>query len=352
MRISGGKAAEECAEIVFRGHPDKIADQASDGVLDMVLSADKHARVGIECLVKGSSLIVAGEIGSSFSFTERDIAQAARSAVSNTGWDPLDIRVLVSSQTRSLEGMVASGCAADQATVVGYANDRSDAAYMPPAFRTAQAIQREIEDRVAGRFGLGYDGKVQVVGGGERGVGVLVSIQHKEGVDAASVVAAALAPLLPPPFTLTVNPPDGAFLIGGPQADAGVTGRKIVADSYGPTVPVGGGAFSGKDPSKLDRSGAYLARHIAKSLVAHYGFAECLVSISWMPGFKEPVSIAVVADGNWINLSSLISRNFPTTPDAICSYFDLRSLLYLPTAVGGHFGRDFPWDNVAPITKR
>jgi S-adenosylmethionine synthetase len=360
------------SESVTEGHPDKIADQISDAVLDAVMEQDPTGRVACEALLTTGLVVVAGEITTSCYV---DIPRVARETIRQVGYtrakygfDCETCAVIVSIDEQSPD--IAMGVdklgAGDQGLMFGYAC-RETPELMPAPISLAHALVRRLSDvRRAGILPyLRPDGKSQVsvryVDGQPRSVEtVVVSAQHSPDVGLeqlrSDIVQHVITPVLPPAM---VDPkrlvyhinPTGRFVTGGPQGDTGLTGRKIIVDTYGGSCPHGGGAFSGKDPTKVDRSACYMARHVAKNLVAA-GLAErCLVQVAYAIGVIDPVSVMIDTYGTGkvpaAKLESLVRRHFDLTPAGIIRYLDLRRPIYRKTAAFGHFGRaepEFTWE--------
>ena len=373
------------SESVTEGHPDKIADQISDTILDAAIEQDPRARVACETLVTTGLVVVAGEITTD---TYVDIPTLVREKVSQIGYtrakfgfDAETCGVIVSIDPQSAD--IAQGVdraadaqigesaemtdaeinevgAGDQGMMFGYAV-RETEELMPMPISLAHALTRRLtEVRKSGDLAyLRPDGKSQVTVRyeGARPVGidkVLISAQHQDGMESqikGDLLEAVIEPIMPEELfdkantDILVNP-TGRFVTGGPQGDCGLTGRKIIVDTYGGAAPHGGGAFSGKDPTKVDRSGAYAARYVAKNVVAA-GLAErCLVQVAYAIGVAHPVSVMIETFGteavNKTTLSALIEEHFDLRPGAIIRDLGLRSPIYAATAAYGHFGRSEP----------
>jgi S-adenosylmethionine synthetase len=373
------------SESVTEGHPDKIADQISDTILDAAIEQDPRARVACETLVTTGLVVVAGEITTD---TYVDIPTLVREKVSQIGYtrakfgfDAETCGVIVSIDPQSAD--IAQGVdraadaqigesaemtdaeinavgAGDQGMMFGYAV-RETEELMPMPISLAHALTRRLtEVRKSGDLAyLRPDGKSQVTVRyeGARPVGidkVLISAQHQDGMESqikGDLLEAVIEPVMPEELfdkantDILVNP-TGRFVTGGPQGDCGLTGRKIIVDTYGGAAPHGGGAFSGKDPTKVDRSGAYAARYVAKNVVAA-GLAErCLVQVAYAIGVAHPVSVMIETFGteavNKTTLSALIEEHFDLRPGAIIRDLELRSPIYAATAAYGHFGRSEP----------
>ena len=381
------------SESVTEGHPDKVADQISDAVLDACLSEDPEARVACETLVNTGMAVVSGELSTSAWI---DIPSIVRDTVREIGYDDGalgysadSIAVLVSIDEQSpeiaqgvdsgleirageSEDALDSAGAGDQGMMFGYATDETEVLMPLPILLAHRLAERLAEARRTGDVGyLRPDGKTQVTvryrDGEPVGIErVLVSTQHDPGIDLESrirpdVWEAVVVPVLDSGFdgmadrdalyeSLLVNP-TGSFVIGGPVGDAGLTGRKIIVDTYGGAARHGGGAFSGKDPSKVDRSAAYAARYAAKNVVASGLARRCEVQVAYAIGVARPVSLMVDTFGTGRipdrEIAELVSAGFDLRPAAFRSYLDLNRPIYGQTAAYGHFGRegaDFTWE--------
>ena len=365
------------SEAVADGHPDKLCDQISDAVLDACLAADPGSRVAVETAFKGHTVMLLGEVTTT---ARPDYAAIVRRVLAEVGheggrWglDPENVRVLVeiSEQEPEIGGAVSHADgdvgAGDQGLMFGYA-DAGGAGLMPLSYALARALmlrQREVRRTPAGEM-LGPDAKSQVSiafsNGDAIGIeAVVLSSQHAAGATLAQVqgvlreqvVDAVLPAELVKPWTKFYLNPSGSFVHGGPVADAGVTGRKIIADSYGGVAHHGGGAFSGKDATKVDRSAAYAARQIARTIVAAGAARRCEVHVAYAIGVAEPVAIDVETFGTGIEPDeALAARIYPIVapslkPRAIIRRLDLRRPIFRATAAFGHFGRPdvaFPWE--------
>lgn len=365
------------AESVCEGHPDKLCDLVADAILDECLMEDENARVACEVMATAGKIIVAGEITTA---ELPDIERIVLQTVEAVGYDPedYDVEVLVHSQSADIADGVDAPAeddpdeqgAGDQGVMYGYATDETPEMLPLPCVLAHRITKLLNVARIEGLIkGLKPDGKAQVSVVYEDGApkevnAVIVSVQHDENKDLAElenevkfvVVFAALKDLpLSEDFTLLVNP-SGRFVLGGPEADTGVTGRKLMVDSYGGFIPQGGGAFSGKDASKVDRSGAYMARYIAKNIVAAKLAKRCLVSLSYAICVAEPVAISVDTYGTG-------SVSDDALLDAVWTVFDCRPAvlsedlgLYQPIFTDatnyGHFGKPYlPWEETDRVSE-
>ena len=367
------------SESVTEGHPDKVCDQISDGVLDAILAQDPMARVACETVATTGMVLVTGEISCDCYV---DIAQVARRTLNNIGYNSPEAgfngntcAILTAIDEQS--GDIAMGVnasfdddrtngAGDQGMMFGFACDETPELMPAPISYAHKLAQRLTERRKSGALPwLRPDGKSQVSvqygedGSVERIDTVVVSTQHSEAVsiDAlrSAIVEEIIRPTLPAGLLdretkFYVNP-TGRFVIGGPAADSGLTGRKIIVDTYGGYAAHGGGAFSGKDPTKVDRSAAYMARYIAKNIVAAGLARKCQIELAYAIGVAQPVSVLVDSFGTGTlsdaELSGLVRRCFDLRPAAIIERLNLRRPIYQPTAAYGHFGRldlDLPWE--------
>ncbi len=369
------------SESVTEGHPDKVCDQISDGVLDAILASDPKARVACECAATTGMVLVMGEISTDCYV---DIAKVARETIrkigyndADTGFDGNTCAVLTAIDEQSSD--IAMGVnssyddaattgAGDQGMMFGFACDETKE-WMPAPISYAHNLTKALASaRKSGRFKwLRPDGKSQVSvqygadGQVERIDTVVVSTQHAPEISIQQLREAVIEEIIKPnlPSRLLdadtkfyVNP-TGRFVIGGPAGDSGLTGRKIIVDTYGGYASHGGGSFSGKDPTKVDRSAAYMARYIAKNLVAAGLAKKCQIELAYAIGVSQPVSILVETYGTGkvsdLRLAEMVKRCFDLRPEAIIRALDLRRPIYQQTAAYGHFGRpdlDLPWERV------
>jgi S-adenosylmethionine synthetase len=370
------------SESVTEGHPDKIADQISDSVLDAILSQDPHGRVACEVLVNTGLVVVSGEITTS---CYADIQKIARKKIIDIGYNHGDmcfdgnscaVLTAIDEQSPDIaqgvnedEGDHEEQGAGDQGMMFGFATNETPE-LMPLPISLAHKLTRRLSQvRKDGILPyLRPDGKAQVSVVYEDGKPVQVdtvvlSTQHapeisQEQIRAeikAEVINPALGEWLHEDTTFHINP-TGKFVIGGPQGDCGLTGRKIIVDTYGGMGRHGGGAFSGKDPSKVDRSAAYMARHIAKNIVANRLAEKAEVQLSYAIGVAEPTSVLVETFGTSEKtaeeLEKIVRDNFPLTPKKLIDYLQLKQPIYAQTAAYGHFGRsdlDLPWEKIVEL---
>ncbi|MDD5405011.1 MAG: methionine adenosyltransferase [Sulfuricella sp.] len=367
------------SESVSEGHPDKVADQISDGVLDAILAQDEKARVACETLVSTGLVVISGEITTHAAVNYIDIAREVVKRIgynsSEIGFDYLTCAVLTALNKQSPD--IAQGVnrspeeemdqgAGDQGLMFGYACNETPQLMPMPIYYAHRLMQRQAELRKDGRLSwLRPDAKSQVtiryVDGKPAHVDtVVISTQHHPDVSHAQISEAVIEELIKPviPETLLhgevkylVNP-TGRFVVGGPMGDCGLTGRKIIVDTYGGAAHHGGGAFSGKDPSKVDRSAAYAGRYVAKNIVAAGLASKCEVQVAYAIGVARPVSLMVDTFGTGrisdAKIARLIEAHFDLRPRAIIKALNLLRPIYSKTAAYGHFGRDepeFTWEN-------
>jgi S-adenosylmethionine synthetase len=360
------------SESVTEGHPDKIADQISDAVLDAILVQDRQGRVACETLLTTGLVVVAGEITTSGYV---DVPGLVREVIKDIGYVSSDhgfdchtcgIVTAIDKQSPDIALGVDKEGAGDQGLMFGYACRETEDLMPLPIMLCHQLVERLSQVRRAGTLPyLRPDGKSQVSVRYRDGEPVAVetvvlSTQHADSVgqdqirnDIIQHVIRPVVPaaLLDPDKVVYHINPTGRFVTGGPMGDTGVTGRKIIVDTYGGSCPHGGGAFSGKDPTKVDRSGAYMARHVAKNIVAAGLASRAQVQVAYAIGVPEPVSIMVKTDGasrvSETRLEEIVRRQFDFRPRAIIEYLDLRRPIFRKTAAFGHFGRrdpDFTWE--------
>jgi len=367
------------SESVTEGHPDKVADQISDAILDEVLRHDPTGRVACETLVTTGLVFVAGEITTDSYVDFQAVARETLREIGYTdsrfgiGYENCAVISAIDPQSRDIARGVDTGGAGDQGLMFGYATRETPQLMPMPIMLSHQLVRRLAEVRKSGEVDwLRPDGKSQVTieydetGRPRRVHTVVISTQHGPDVTQdeirGRVIDTVIRPVVPghlldEDVIYHVNP-TGRFVTGGPQGDCGLTGRKIIVDTYGGMGHHGGGAFSGKDPSKVDRSASYMARHVAKVLVAA-GLADRLeVQLAYAIGVADPVSIHADAFGTGVvserEIERLIRAQFPLRPTEIIDYLDLRRPIYRQTAAYGHFGRDEPelrWEDTARATE-
>jgi len=368
------------SESVSEGHPDKVADQVSDAILDAILDQDPNARVAAETMAATNLIVLAGEISSN---SKVDYEKIARNTLKEIGYDnpeygidykTCDIVIKYGEQSRDI-GQGVDGAmddskdqgAGDQGIMFGYACNETPELMPLPIWLSHRLVERQAMLRKDGRLSwLRPDAKSQVTINYQNNQPnaidtIVLSTQHDPDIDINdlkdAVVEEIIKPVIPDYLSQTninflINP-TGRFVIGGPEGDCGLTGRKIIVDTYGGAAPHGGGAFSGKDPSKVDRSAAYAGRYVAKNIVAAKLADKCLVQLSYAIGVAKPTSIMVDTMGTGKlpdeEISKLISREFDLRPRGIIEMLDLLRPIYKKTAAYGHFGRDepeFSWESL------
>ena len=367
------------SESVSEGHPDKVCDRISDAVVDLYLAADPFARVACETLTTTNKIVLAGEVRGPDSITKEKIEETARQAVKAIGyeqegfhWKKADCEVLLHAQSAHIaQGVDASGNkdegAGDQGIMFGYACTETDVLMPSPIYYSHRILKRMADDRHSGKTPqFEPDAKSQVTMKYENGkpvgvTSVVVSTQHKEGVsqsDLRELVRGYVKEVLPngwfPPEEEFYVNPTGLFVIGGPDGDAGLTGRKIIVDTYGGAAPHGGGAFSGKDTTKVDRSAAYAARYLAKNVVAAGIADKCNIQLSYAIGVAQPLSVYVDTYGTGkvddAAIETALRQVMDLSPSGIRKHLDLNKPIYAKTAAYGHFGRkpgrdgSFSWE--------
>ena len=341
-------------ESVTEGHPDKVCDQVADAVLDEFLRRDPQSRVAVEAFGSHGVLIVGGEVTSA---AEVDVERLARSVYAQIGYrEDIDVLVHLERQSPDIAQGVDPGGAGDQGIMYGYATTETPE-LMPLPVTLAHALTRRLADlrRHDPLFAwLGPDGKAQVTMDRGRLLSVVVSTQHDPDISQEEIRLLLRESLLEPLLgdlhgVETLINPTGRFVTGGFAADTGLTGRKLMVDTYGGLIPHGGGAFSGKDPTKVDRSAAYMARFAAKNLVAGGLAKNAFVSVAYAIGRAEPLMLSAKS-GDGKDLSAEVARRFDFRPAAIIERFDLRRPIYRQTASGGHFGKPgLPWEEVIAL---
>lgn len=364
------------SESVSEGHPDKIADQISDAILDSLIAKDPHSRVACETLVKTGMVLIAGEITTSAWVNMDDVARNVikdigyNSSAMGFDWESCAIVTAIGKQSQDIAMGVDHTTereqgAGDQGLMFGYASDETDVLMPAPITYAHRLVKRQAELRKSKKLAwLRPDAKSQVTlrYDNHKPVGVdtvVLSTQHSPDISTSqlreAVMEEIIKPVLPAKWldksTRYFINPTGRFVIGGPLGDCGLTGRKIIVDSYGGMARHGGGCFSGKDPTKVDRSAAYAARYVAKNIVAAGLASRCEIQISYAIGVAEPTSISVETFGSGKvsdeKIVQLIRQHFDLRPRGIIAMLDLLNPLYLPTATYGHFGRtepSFTWE--------
>ena len=368
------------SESVSEGHPDKVADQISDAVLDAIFTEDPNARVAAETLCNTGLVVLAGEITTTANV---DYIQVARDTIKRIGYDNTEFGIdykgcavlvaydkqspdIARGVDRSPEELLNQG-AGDQGLMFGYACDETPDLMPAPIWYAHRLVQRQSELRKDGRLPwLRPDAKSQVtfryVNGRPVEVDtVVLSTQHAPDISQEDIREAVIENIIKPVIpeglltdkTRFLVNPTGVFVIGGPQGDCGLTGRKIIVDTYGGACSHGGGAFSGKDPSKVDRSAAYAARYVAKNIVAAGLACQCQVQLSYAIGVAEPINITIYTEGTGVipddQIARLVRENFDLRPRGIIEMLDLLRPIYAKTAAYGHFGRaepEFSWEAV------
>lgn len=364
------------SESVSEGHPDKIADQISDAILDAILTQDKNARVACETLVKTGMVLIAGEITTD---AWVDVENLARQTIRDIGynssamgfdWESCAVITAIGKQSPDIAQGVDNTLyheqgAGDQGLMFGYASNETDVLMPAPITYAHRLVKQQADVRKSGRLPwLRPDAKSQLTLRYENGKpiaieAVVLSTQHDPDITQANLKEAVLEEIIKPvlpaewltPSTQYFINPTGRFVIGGPLGDCGLTGRKIIVDSYGGMARHGGGCFSGKDPSKVDRSAAYAGRYVAKNIVAAGLADRCEIQISYAIGVAEPTSISVNTFGTAkipeTRIIELIRQHFDLRPRGIVAMLNLLQPIYLPTASYGHFGRsepNFTWE--------
>ena len=368
------------SESVSEGHPDKVSDQVSDAILDLYLSRDPNARVAVETLVKTGMAVVAGEVTSSASVTPGDIEAVIRKTICDIGYDSSDVCFdgntcavvnAIGLQSPDIamgthEADEANQGAGDQGLMFGYATNETETLMPAPIFFSHRLVEKQAELRRSGRADwLRPDAKSQIsmryneAGAPESVEAVVLSTQHSPDIaqsELRDLVKSEIIEAILPAEWLTATTqyhinPTGQFIIGGPMGDCGLTGRKIIVDTYGGMARHGGGAFSGKDPSKVDRSAAYAGRYVAKNIVAAGLADRCEVQVSYAIGVAEPTSISIDTFGTSTisedSIVTLIREHFDLRPKGLINMLDLKRPIYQATAAYGHFGRElaaFTWE--------
>jgi len=338
------------SESVTSGHPDKVCDQISDQILDQCLKQDSESRVAMEVFGSHNFLAIGGEVTTK---AKVDYKKEAEEIYKLIGYqDKLEITVNVLEQSNDIALGVDSGGAGDQGIMYGFATDETKE-FMPRASILAHQLASQLEKtRRENPLVLGPDGKTQVTIQDNQIKTVLISSQHKENVSQEEleemIIKKVIEPIAGNGFNVLINP-TGRFIVGGFTADTGLTGRKIMVDTYGGIIPHGGGCFSGKDATKVDRSAAYMCRFVAKNIVANNYAKQCLVSVAYAIGKEEPLMIEAFDEKNQ-SLTELVKEKFDFRPRAIIERLNLKKPIYFKTASYGHFGREeFPWEEIVDL---
>lgn len=361
------------SESVSEGHPDKVCDQVSDAILDAMLKDDPNSRVACESFASTGLIVVGGEITTN---TYVDLPHLVRSVINEIGYDNAGLRFdgdscavmnVINHQSSDIAMGVDTGGAGDQGMMFGYASTETPE-YMPAPIMYAHKLMQKLAEVRKAKKDMLYlrpDSKSQVTieYGDDNEIlrvdTIVISTQHNPDVKQSQihedVIENIIKEIIPSKYIddntkYHINP-TGNFVIGGPHGDTGLTGRKIIVDTYGGRAPHGGGAFSGKDSTKVDRSAAYAARHLAKNIVAAGIASECTIQLSYAIGVAQPVSILINTHGtskvNRFELEKFIKENIDLTPKGIIERLDLRKPIFRATAAYGHFGRnEFPWENL------
>ena len=340
-------------ESVTSGHPDKVCDQISDAILDACLVQDPKSRVAVESFGGHGFLVVGGEVTSN---AKVDYESIARKVYKDIGYEQeLKCLINIVQQSPDISCGVDTGGAGDQGIMYGFATDETSQ-FLPKGIVLAHSLAKGLEDlRKQGTIAwLKPDGKTQATILNDKVKTILVSTQHDEKVSIEEIKNTLIEKLIKPiagdisDIEILVNP-TGRFVQGGFEADTGLTGRKLMVDTYGGIISHGGGCFSGKDPTKVDRSGAYMARFVAKNLVAKGLAHQCLVSVAYAIGKAEPLMVEALNEKGE-SLAEIVKANFDFKPKAIIEKLDLRKPIYQQTAAYGHFGKEnLPWEKIVDM---
>ncbi|MEG0177193.1 methionine adenosyltransferase [Anaerorhabdus sp.] len=354
------------SESVTSGHPDKICDWVADHILDEALRQDPVSKMAVECTIKDDFILIYGEANTKANI---QYAQIAKDVLKKIGYEEeYEVLVKVNKQSQEISDAVDSNIisAGDQGIMFGYACDESKG-YMPLAIDTAHLLAKRLEEVRKTNSNLKPDGKTQVSVEYEddkpvRIDTIVVSTQHSKDITQADlkklIMDEVIKPIVKPEMidenTKFLINPSGSFVLGGSFGDSGTTGRKIVVDTYGGTAPIGGGCFSSKDPTKVDRSGAYYARYACKNLVANGYCKKCQIELAYAIGCPNPVSINIDAFGTskYTNeeLLEIVNRNFDFSVSNIINELDLRKPIYTQTTNYGHFGKPYlPWEQIKEV---
>jgi len=347
------KQSSYTVESVTSGHPDKICDQISDAILDECLKQDSNSRVAAEVFGSNNLLVIGGEVTTNAKF---DAEIIGRNMYKKIGYNDQDLKVITNiiKQSPDIAQGVNTGGAGDQGIMYGYATDETSE-FLPLGISLVHKLTSGLELLRKNKEieWLKPDGKAQITIINGKIKKILISCQHAKDVTQVEIKQALIQKLIQPLFgdisniEILINP-TGVFLLGGFTADAGLTGRKIMVDTYGGLFPHGGGAFSGKDPTKVDRSAAYMARFVAKNIVANKLAQKCLVSVSYAIGKVEPLMIEIINEKG----ESLdnVKEKFDFRPQLIIEHLNLRNPIYTQTATYGHFGKEgLPWEKIVNL---
>ena len=362
------------SESVTEGHPDKLCDYISDSILDACLEQDENSRVAVETFAANNNITIAGQLTTTANINVEEIV---RNTIKEIGFDnekvdmdyrTCNINIDIAKQSPDIAMGVDVGGAGDQGIMFGYACDETEN-YMPYAINMAHKLAKRVSEvrRTKEIPYLRPDAKTQVTVEYEDNVPkrietILISTQHNDGIEQEQIkndlVDKVIKKVVPENMidentNIYVNP-TGRFVIGGPLGDTGLTGRKIIVDTYGGYARHGGGCFSGKDASKVDRSAAYMLRHIAKNIVANGYAKRCEIQVAYAIGMREPLSIYVNTFGTGVKsdeeIANLIKEKFDLTPAGIINYLDLKKPIYKKTTNYGHFGKDgLPWEKIIEL---
>lgn len=343
-------------ESVTEGHPDKVCDQIADAILDAYLAEDPKSRVAVEVFGTHGFLLIGGEVTSK---SNVDVQKIAEETYRRIGYqEPLEIASRIVNQSPDIAQGVDTGGAGDQGIMYGYATNETKE-YMPQSIMLVHALTKGLAKLRSNHKDFAWlrpDGKAQITFKSNAPSTILISTQHKETISPEKMKGLLIQHLVQPIFgdsaknaTVLVNP-TGRFVVGGFEADTGLTGRKIMVDTYCGLIPHGGGSFSGKDPTKVDRSATYMARFVAKNLVANGICERCQVSVAYAIGKANPVMLNIDTFGQTQGVENLVKKHFDFRPQAIIERLGLRRPIYQKTASYGHFGREgLPWEEVISL---
>lgn len=339
-------------ESVLRGHPDKICDQISDAILDEYLKCDKESHTAVECMGFQNNVVLAGEVNSK---AEIDVVDVAKKVYKSIGYqEDINVQNYISKQSCQLSCVVKKGEAGDQGIMYGYACN-SQYNYLPTGIYISNMLAKKIDELRKEKYICLPDGKVQVTIKNSNIEKIIINVQHEKNANMELlreiILKEAVSKVVDSNNQIIINK-DLGFIKGGFTNDTGLTGRKIMVDTYGGLVPHGGGAFSGKDPSKMDRTGPYMARFVAKSIVANGIAKECLVMLAYEFGEEKPAAVKIICDGNSCKsiLREKILDEFDLRPEAIIERLGLRKIKFINTSTYGHFGdKNYPWEKIVSL---